>query len=117
MTSTDSGLCWRNAGRSTWSRKAQCPQGMRSSNTSASVAVSMLMAARMPSVPSAPSTVSRVQWLHGMVAQGAGALQTSGLGADHGREDRAFVQEDEALRSNGLKLGVPLLPGLGDRGL
>jgi hypothetical protein len=30
-------------------------------------AASMLMAARMPSVPSAPRTVSRVQWLHAMV--------------------------------------------------
>src|SRR5512134_3357643 len=109
ITSTASGLCWRNAGRSTWARKAQ--------NTSASVAASMLMAARMPSVPSAPRTVSRLQWLQGMVAMGAGALEAPGVGANHIREGCALIEENQTLRGNRVNLAAPLPPRLGDRRL
>lgn len=55
-------------------------------------AISMLMAARMPSVPSTPKTVSRVQWLQGDAQQ----------------------QDQGAIASISAR---PILPGLGQRGL
>src|SRR5512147_259607 len=77
----------------------------------------MLMAATMPSVPSAPSMVSRVQWPARDCAVGAAASRAPGGRADHVGQCGALVEEDEALRRDRLKRDAPILSGLGDHSL